>query len=187
MIFCGQCGLQLTSGIVTCPRCGATIEDSDVDVDALYANDNTIAGTSIRHLSQAGPSTQGTPPQPLVLRPGTPTSSYNPQDATSLMEVPTYGTNIPARQPTATQYPASTHYPTQARYPNYSMPGSTYTPASMSSPGMTHQTGYPPQQNTRTTSGNPTLRVAGLVTILFGVLLMLSAVILFAMQQSGTL
>lgn len=187
MIFCGQCGLQLATGTATCPRCGTTVEESNAGVDALHANDHTVAGQSI-HLSQAGPITPGPSPQQLVLRPGTTTNSYSPQDATSMMEAHTYGTNMPAGQPMATQYPAGGHYPTQASYPpNYSMHGGTYAPASTSSPGITNQMGYPVQQNTGTSNGNPTLRVAGLVIALFGIVLMLSAVILFIMQQSGTL
>jgi hypothetical protein len=188
MIFCGQCGLQLAAGTATCPRCGTTVEDANADVDALHANDNTVAGQSI-HLSQAGTVMQGPPPpQQLILRPGTTTSNYNPQDATSMMEAPTYGTNMPPGQPIPTQYPAGGHYPPQASYPpNYSMHGGTYAPAGMSSPGMTNQMGYPAQQNTNTSNGNPTLRVAGLIVALFGIILILSAVILLILQQSGTL
>lgn len=187
MIFCGQCGLQLASGAVRCPRCGATVEESKAAEDALHVNDHTVAGQSIPNLSQAG-SMPGTPPQPLILRPGTTTSNYNPQDATSMMEAPTYNTNVPPGQTMGTQYPAGGHYPTQqASYPNYSMPGGTYAPGGMSSPGITNQTGYPPQQNTSTSSGNPTLRIAGLIIALFGVLLILSSVILFVMQQSGAI
>jgi len=52
----------------------------------------------------------------------------------------------------------------------------------MPSPGMTNQMGYAPQQNTSTSNGNPTLRIAGLIIALFGVLLILSAVILFIVQ-----
>src|ERR1700736_3298323 len=141
MIFCGQCGLQLALGTVTCPRCGTTVEEAKAGIDALHANDNTVAGQSIPHLSQAGPSMPGTPPQPLVLRPGTTTNSYNPQDATSMMEAPTYGTNMPPGQPMAMQYPAGGHFPTPASYPNYSMPGGTYAPGGMSIPGITNQMG----------------------------------------------
>jgi hypothetical protein len=107
-----------------------------------------------------------------------------------MMEAPTYNTNMSPGQNMGTQYPAGGHYPTQqASYPNYSMPGGTYAPGGMSSPGMTNQMGYPPQQNTNTntSSGNPTLRVAGLIIILLGVLLILSAIILFVMQQSGAI
>jgi hypothetical protein len=188
MIFCGQCGLQLTPGTTTCPRCGTMVEELKGDIDVLHASDKTVADQSIPYLSQAGPVTPSTPPQPLVLRPGTPTSSYNPQDATSMMEAPTYGTNMPPGQPLTTQYPAGGHYPTQASYPSYSMPlGGTYAPTGMSSPGMANQTRHSLQQNTNASNGNPTLRVAGLIIAFFGVLLIISAVILFVIQQSGTL
>ena len=106
-----------------------------------------------------------------------------------MMEAPTYNTNTPPKQNMGTQYPSGGQYPTQASYPNYNMPGGTYAPAGMPSPGMTSQMGYGPQQNTSTSTSNAnqTLRVAGLIIILFGVLLILSAVILFVMQQSGTI
>ena len=29
MIFCGQCGLQLAAGTTRCPRCGATVEETN--------------------------------------------------------------------------------------------------------------------------------------------------------------
>ena len=75
-----------------------------------------------------------------------------------------------------TQYPASGLYPTQqASYPNYSIPEGSYAPAGMAG------------QIQNTSAGNPTLRIAGLIIALFGVLLMLSAVILFVIQQSGTI
>ena len=184
MIFCGQCGLQLTPGTATCPRCGTMVEDLKGDMDVLHANDKTVVDQSIPYLSQAGSITPSTPPQPLVLRPGTSTSSYNPQDATSMMEAPTYGTNMPPGQPLTTQYPAGGHYPTQASYPSYR---GTYAPTGMSSPSMANQMGHPLQQNTNASNGNPTLRIAGLIIAFFGVLLIVSAVILFAIQQSGTL
>jgi hypothetical protein len=189
MIFCGQCGLQLTPGIATCPRCGAIVDNPNGDIDAFQANEHTVASQSLSQFSQAGPITPSTPPQPLVLRPGTPTSSYNPQDATSMMEASTYGTNMPAGQPMTTQFPGGGHYPTQTGHPSYSMPlgGGTYVPTGMSSPGMANQMGNPLQQNTNMNNGNPTLRVAGLMIAFFGVLLMFSAIILFIMQQTGAL
>ncbi len=155
MIFCGQCGLQLAPGTIRCPRCGATVEEAKAAEDVSRANDFTIAGQSLPNLSQAGPVMPSTPSQPLVLRPGTTANDYNPQDATSMMEAPTYNTN---------------------------MPRGTYAPGGMPSPGMTNQMGYAPQQNTSTSNGNPTLRIAGLIIALFGVLLILSAVILFIVQ-----
>jgi hypothetical protein len=187
MIFCGQCGLQLAPGTPRCPRCGATVEEAKAAEDVSHANDYTIASQSLPNLSQTGPGMPGTPPQPLILRPGTTINDYNPQDATSMMEAPTYNTNMPPRQNMGTQHPGSGHYPPQASYPNYSMPGGTYAPAGMPSPGMSSQMGYAPQQNTSTSNANQTLRVAGLIITLFGVLLILSAVILFVMQQSGTI
>jgi hypothetical protein len=176
MIFCGQCGLQIASGIIYCPRCRATVEEAKAAENTSHVNDYTIAGQSIANLSQTGSVMPGKPPQPLILRPGNTANNYNPQDATSMMEAPSYNTNM------GTQYPASGLYPTQqANYPNYTIPGGTYAPAGMAGP-MSNTL----QQNT-STNDNPTLRIAGLIITLFGVLLMLGAVILFVMQQSGTI
>jgi len=113
MIFCGQCGIQLASGTIRCPRCGATVEEAKAAEDALHTNDYTIAGQSLPNLSQAGPVMPGTPPQPLILRPGTTTNNYNPEDATSMIDAATYNTNMPPGQNTRTQYPGSGFYPTQ--------------------------------------------------------------------------
>ena len=100
-----------------------------------------------------------------------------------MIDAATYNTNVPPGQNTRTQYPGSGFYPTQqASYPNYSMPGGTYAPGGMPLPGMTNQMGYAPQQNTSASNGNPTLRTAGLIIALFGVLLILSAVVLFVVQ-----
>src|SRR5260370_26657053 len=182
MIFCGQCGLQLAPGTIRCPRCGSTIEEAKAAEDVSRATDFTIAGQSLPNLPQAGPVMPSTPSQPLVLRPGTTANDYNPQDATSMMEAPTYNTNMPPGQTMGTQYPGSGYYPPQASYPNYNMPRGTYAPGGMPSPGMTNQMGYAPQQHTSTSSSTPTLRISGLIIALFGVLLILSAVILFIVQ-----
>lgn len=184
MIFCGQCGLQIASGVIRCPRCGTMVEEAKAAQDTSHANDYTIAGQSIVNLSQTGSVAQGMPPQPLILRPGNTANNYNPQDATSMMEAPTYNATLPPEQNMRTQHPASGLYSTQqASHPNYTMPGGgTYAPV-----GMPSQIGNTLQQNASTNNGNPTLRVAGLLIALFGLLLMLSAIILIIMQQSGTL
>jgi hypothetical protein len=184
MIFCGQCGLQIAPGIIRCPRCGTMVEEAKAAEETSQANDYTIAGQSIANLSQTGSVAPGIPPQPLILRPGNTADNYNPQDATSMMEAPTYNTTLPPGQNMRTQYPASGLYPTQqASHPNYTIPGGgTYTPV-----GLPGQIGNALQQNTNTNNGNPTLRMAGLLIALFGLLLMLSAIILIVMQQSGTI
>ena len=188
MIFCGQCGLQIALGTIRCPRCGATVEETKDVEDASQANNPTMAGQSLSSLSPAGTIMSSTPQQPLILRPGTTTSSYSPQDATSMMESPIYHTNPPV-QTMGTQYPSGGAYPAQqASYSNYNMPANTYAPGGVPSgtylpASMASQIGYGlQQQNTNSTNGNPTMRIAGLIIALFGVLLILSAVILFLIQ-----
>ncbi len=182
MIFCGQCGLQLAPENLRCPRCGTIVEEEKLAEDVLH----TRTSPSQVNPSQIGPVMSGSPPQQqLVLRPGTTANSYSPQDATSMIEAASYNSNMPPRQNMGTPYPGSGPYHTQTSYPNYSMPGGTYAPTGMPSPAMASQIGYAAPH--ALTTGNPTLRVTGLVIALFGVLLILSAVVLFAMQHNGVI
>ena len=54
MIFCGKCGFQLTSGNITCPRCGTPTEteqisdESQPDSPTIAASTN-FQGESILH------------------------------------------------------------------------------------------------------------------------------------------
>ncbi len=180
MLFCGQCGLQLPPGSSRCPRCGAPVEESEVARNDLHVDDPTVASPSFigRHPSGPGlgssPGAPGTPPQQLVLRPGSP--DYNnpgANDATSLMEAPGFNSGMVPQN-------------MRGSFGGYSSPGNY--------PEYGTQAGYMPTPSStvygsgqQMERGNKNLRTAGLVLVVIGVLLIMSAVILFALQQNGML
>src|SRR6185312_13161715 len=124
MLFCGQCGFQLASDNIRCPRCGAAIEGGVPEGD-LHTDDPTIASPSYltRNASQSGTQLSAgslTPnnSQRLVLRPET--NSYNQgtqqaQGATSRVDMQNYATH--SQQPISN--PA-------APYPGYQQSGGKY-------------------------------------------------------------
>jgi hypothetical protein len=212
MVFCGQCGLQLAPGSTRCPRCGAAVEGSDMTAAGeLYSNDQTIASASPSSLlTQQNDQQQ----PPLILRPDTPgvgssgntygtqTATYNYDattnyDATSLIDQPTY-------QAPHTQMGGSyANYPTQFDERGYPMQNPGYPVQNgsgygypLQNPGGGYQTGmsYPPQtgyqlmqgnyQQEERDSVNARGRTTGLVLVLLGLIMVLSAVILFAIQQN---
>jgi hypothetical protein len=173
MIFCGQCGLQLAAGTMNCPRCGTPVEDAGGNREVLHVNDPTIVSSSFSGTPQAGPAMPSTPP-PLVLRPGNQGGDYNPQDATSMMDASM------ARNP-ALSAPGQTAYMGGGAYqPNTMPPTGVHIPPY---PAQGTQMAYPLEQGS--SSGNPTLRVAGMITIVFGLLLILSSIVLFVVQHNG--
>ena len=58
MIFCGQCGLQITSGIIRCPRCGVTVEEVKAAENVSMSLITAFAGQSIASLSQTNRHTR---------------------------------------------------------------------------------------------------------------------------------
>ncbi len=198
MIFCGQCGLQLPPGSTRCPRCGALVEENEATRGSQHIDDPTVASPSFiaRHPSGPGqpsipgaPGMAGTPPQQLVLRPGT--SDYNTQganDATSMMEASGFNTRGVPTPPNMGGSFVGGGYPGQGSYVDYGTQGggSSYRPTSTVYPGgMGSSMGYGQEQTGA--HENKGLRTAGLVIVVLGMLLILSAVILFALQQNGML
>lgn len=161
MIFCGQCGLQLGPNDVRCPRCGAKVDVGDVTVEELHSNDATIASPlPTASYADAPPVAPYTPPQPqpkLVLRPNTPYDQPAGYDATSRVDPP--------------DYPA---YPTRGA----SYPGFVY-------PAGTAGAGQFEQREAAAATQRAKGRTASLVIILLGLLLVLSAMVLFALQHNG--
>ena len=125
MAFCGQCGYQLRSGDMACPRCGMVTEPmiTAYDTDATNADSPTVAlpersaGAGWRG---DGPTQSNTPPQQPAI--------YYPIDNTPVTNPPNYaGTNI--SHPGFSSQPGSSH-PGYApvSYPGTSQPG-VYDPA----------------------------------------------------------
>src|SRR5215813_7293486 len=106
MIFCGQCGYQLATGTTLCPRCGAKMEEANAQATELHSDDATVATHSLPLRNPPG-QPQASPPQPLILRPGANSNDYSTQmayDATSMMEAPNYGTQMPQNPPMGATY-----------------------------------------------------------------------------------
>ena len=207
MIFCGQCGLQLAPGSTRCPRCGAAVDAQNVSSGELHNDDPTIASSSL--LTQQQAQTQ----QPLILRPGTGTSGNNyrvqtssqtyagnPDQATYASSPTQMGNAYTGYSPQTgiNAYPpqqqpgyapgSGSGYPTQqSGYPQNSYPDNTTMGGDNYQSGMA----YPTTQQQMPSSYhqeeqsvlNARRRTTGLVLILLGLLLILSAIFLFALQQ----
>ena len=206
MIFCGQCGLQLAPGSTRCPRCGATLEETGANTGGeFHADDATVATPS---LLNRNPPTSQTPAgqKPLILRPGTSGAQTNINDygtnapldyeATSMMEQ----ANPNTAQQMGNSYPG---YPTQSggNYPPQNMyPGSGTTHGGgsygtgMSYPNMPPQQmdmGYSQphaqnqyqQQQAEQAARAARGRTTGLILVLCGLIFILTAVVLFALQS----
>jgi hypothetical protein len=190
MIFCGQCGLQLAAGTTRCPRCGATIDETNTSATGMHADDPTIASQSLNSFmtrNPAGPA-PASPAQPLILRPGANGGDHGSQmayDATNRVEAPNYGTQVPQNpnigSAYASNYPpqSGSAYPAQSNYPDFGTRASgTYGGSGYP---MNTQQGY---QQSYTQSTNR-VRITAVVLILLGVLFVLIAVILFALQHAN--
>lgn len=202
MVFCGQCGLQLAPGATHCPRCGTPVE-GDVVVEEYYADGPTVA--SFPYMAQ-------TPPQPGKSNSAGTVSLNNPQklmpDAdiqstlganapTSRIDASTYDTRIsrPPSNPNMgtpyTGYPSSGNYsPQVTAHPGYGSPsGGDYSTQEASYPGVlpgsmgyaSPSSPYHAGQQSHRAKG----RVVSLVIILFGLLLILGAMVVFALKQNG--
>jgi hypothetical protein len=182
MVFCGKCGFQLTSGNITCPRCGTPTDAGSIIEDA-QTNSPTIASSSIFGVNQSVPSTQGAgsqsyaiDQQPLVLGPnrdnyGAPEQRAN--ETTSVMG------SQPGQPPTRTSYPgfvpqsAANYSPQRASYGDYARQGGTaYQPF-----------GTPRADAERVRARG---RVVALLLILLGLLFILGAMVLFIVTHNAT-
>ena len=115
MVFCGQCGFHLPSGITRCPRCG-TVAAPDTSVDAFSTEAPTVESllySNTQNPPQAGvsshapyPSAPSTPPEPqkLVLRAGSGNDYNLPGDnePTSALNAAAYRTHTPTDFQTST-------------------------------------------------------------------------------------
>jgi hypothetical protein len=188
MIFCGKCGLQLTSGMTTCPRCGTPTDPELISEDS-QPNSPTIASSSTygAHQPQAGPQSPFSPgpdvpaqQQPLVLGPAGidyTAAEQMADEPTSMMgsQAPAMPGQIPARTTYQGYAPQSAaNYPQQgAFYPDYTAQG-----------GPAYQ-----QYGTSSTEAERTRargRLVALLLILLGLLLILSAMVLFVLTRNTT-
>lgn len=171
MIFCGQCGFQLSPGDTTCPRCGAQTEANLLDKDPGINNPTEISHAILEsprrnQMSQTGPTiAPHAPQQPLRL--GSDTSNYQTanDETTSMMEAQTYppqqGYNTYPPQQMAGSgaygYPAGGGYP----QPSYQQPGPGGQQAALA----------------QWQEANNRGKTGALLLILFGLLLLIGAVV----------
>jgi hypothetical protein len=194
MIFCGQCGLQLAPGVTRCPRCGATVEGTSTPATEMHPDDATVASRSLNLRNPMNPS-QISPPQPLILRPGADGNDYGSQvayDATSRVEAPNYGTQIPQNPNMGMGSTYASNYPQQSgsAYPgqgSYSDFGTRASGAYGSGSYPNTQRGYQQPFAQEQTASSNKIRITALVLVLLGVLLLLIAVILFVLQHSNAI
>ncbi|HTK07327.1 MAG TPA: zinc ribbon domain-containing protein [Ktedonobacteraceae bacterium] len=166
MSFCGQCGFQLAPNDTRCPRCGSPIAPEAtafaspspeyIPDDATVESVRYMAGAQGQYDTQhASPTNQ----QKLVLGP----STYPPgTNETANMTPPAPGTSYPGYAP---QPP-----PQQTGYQGYVGNNTGY-----------YSGQYPPTQAPRRKSP----RSVGLVFIFLGIVLILGALVLFALQHNG--
>jgi hypothetical protein len=185
MVFCGKCGFQLTSGNITCPRCGTPTEPELILEDS-QPNSPTIASSSIFGVNESYPGMRGavspgTPAeqQPLILGPdrnryGNAEQMAN--ETTSMMGSQAAG--MPGQTPVRTAYPgqvpqSAANFPQQrASYPGYAVQGGT------------------PYQQYGTSSADAAKvgargRVVALLLILIGLLLILGAMVLYILTRNA--
>ena len=208
MIFCGQCGFQLSPGIARCPRCGTAVDTNIPTVAGeTHTDDPTIASPSLRTGQPSLPgmfpgqsSLSGMPPgqlsqhgtpftpnnqQRLVLRPGTNTPDYNTQqqayDATSRVDAPNYPTNAPAYPGYGTQ--GMGNYQTQNVPPPNQMTqsGGNYQTYNQSFAGIPQQGQYDAQQQASRSRNRG--RITGLILVLLGLIFIFGAVVVFTTQH----
>ncbi len=196
MIFCGQCGFQLPSGVTRCPRCGTPVDTAVNVVGDAHTDDPTVASPSLhpdqlpqqQAMPPAGSYTPNNQQQRLVLRPGSSGPEYStqqrPYDPTSQMNVSNYPTNTPAHPGYGTQ--GAGNYQAQNVPPNYATQsgGNYHTPHPVfAGTPQQNQYNYQPQEAVH---GHSRGRITGLVLILFGLLFILGAIVLFTLQHHSS-
>ncbi len=186
MVFCGKCGFRLTSGNVTCPRCGTPTEAGSIIEDA-QTDSPTVASSSFFGVNQPYPGTQeagssGRPieQQPLILGSnrdhyGAPEQMAN--EPTSMMGSQTPG--MPGQATVRSPYPGYTPQ-SAASYPQQS--------ASYAGYGMQGGTAYQPNgtSSADAESARARGRVVALLLILIGLLFILGAMVLFLLTHNAS-
>ena len=196
MVFCGQCGLQLPPGTTQCPRCGASV-DADVPAGEFHADDPTVASPAYTTRNPSNPSQPGLLPptippaggsqQKLVLGRDVPGYDYGTQasyEATNRVDAQNFATRAPNSLPSTPGIGSS--------YPGYGSPsGGNYPSQGASYPGFAPQGGFQQQSPGQYAQAQPPSnakgRLVGLVLILIGLLFVLSAVVLFALQSNSVI
>lgn len=171
MVFCGQCGYQLGPGDKVCPRCGAKTDVDPIDEDPGTYNPTEISHAVIEHApTQGSPSPhpgsqfrQPGPQAPLILGPSAPDDRLA-NEPTTMMNSQMY-----------TPAPGYAAYPQQMGTGMYGYPAPGYQPYQAGQSAATLQL-LESSRKGKTTS---------LLLILFGLLLLIGAIIVFLLTQQG--
>lgn len=185
MVFCGKCGFQLTSGNITCPRCGTPTE-TEVIADESQPDSPTIAASTIYGVNQSSVAAQETispgrpmEQQPLIL-------GSHPNDYNLAEQMANEETNMMGSQNAGTG-----QIPTRAVYPEYvPQNAANYPPQSAPYPG-SPMTTTPYQQQFGALSEEAQKvrargRITGLLLILIGLLFILGAMVLFILTHTAS-
>ncbi|HET8844246.1 MAG TPA: zinc-ribbon domain-containing protein [Ktedonobacteraceae bacterium] len=177
MVFCGQCGYQLSPGDKICPRCGAETNADMVDSDPGTYNPTVISHTVPENFqapprgrsSQSRPSMPPAqePPRPLVLGP----SSVDDQlanETTTMMNSQMMNPQMYAQQP------GYQNHPQQMNTGFYGYNAGGYQQA---------QSGQFAALMESSRRGQTT----ALLLILFGLLLLIAAIIILLLTLQGTI
>jgi len=169
MVFCGQCGYQLGPGDRICPRCGAK-----TDAELIEEDPGMYHPTEISHAITERAPTQGAPSPSLA------SQFRQPEPQGPLILGPSAPDNLLANEPTAMM--SSPMYAPQAGYTPYSPPMGA---------GMYGYPAYQPYQTGQNAAMLQLLessrkgKVNSLLLILFGLLLLIGAIIVFLLTQQG--
>lgn len=177
MVFCGQCGYQLAPGDKTCPRCGAK-----TDIDLIKHDPGTYNPTEISPaILERVPTQAVSPPH----RPGAiPRQDQVEPPAGPLILGPVIQNEELANE-TTTLMGAQTYAP-QPSYPNY--PGYPQAGYGYSAAGYQPYQSYQAGQSAAITEileSSHRGKITSLLLILFGLLLLIAAVIVFLLNQQG--
>ncbi|HEY0755937.1 MAG TPA: zinc ribbon domain-containing protein [Ktedonobacteraceae bacterium] len=172
MVFCGQCGYQLAPGNTACPRCGAQTDVKQIEHDPGSSNLTEVSRTVLaREPTQAVPPPKRTNPQtrqsqveqgPLILGPVVQNEQLA-NETTTMM--------------------SAQNYAPQPSYPNYSPLMGGYNNSSV---------GYQPYQAGPSAAALDEIleasrkgKTASLLLILFGLLCLIGAIVVFLLNQQG--
>lgn len=176
MVFCGQCGYQLAPGDKVCPRCRAKTNADEIEYDPGTYNPTEVSHAILERAptqsnvqpNRANPASWQQPAEPggpLVLGP----MAFDEQladETTTAMSAQHY-----AARPS---YPGHQGYPQQTGY-GYGATG--YQP---------YQTGQA-ETIAQILEASRKGKIAALLLILFGLLLLIGAIVVFLLNQQGVI
>jgi hypothetical protein len=171
MIFCGQCGYQLSQGDIICPRCGAKTEASLIENDPGTYNPTEISHAVLERPHAAPQRNRNSQPR-IPIQP-------NPPEAAGPLILGSEYLNEQLANETTSMMNSQTYAPQQG-YANY--------PPQAAGTGFY---GYPPPYQggqvavARLLEASHRGKTAALLLILFGLLLLTGAIVILLLTLQG--